>query len=334
MTRDPRNLRQLYETELRPLVKALEIQRVQLRQRIVVSSISVVAIAVVIVLTTLGMGNSILAFYVAIACFVIGAIVIGAINGGPLKDYRFKFKHMIIGRLVQRYDPGLRYEPTDGITRDEFEASQIYRRRIDRYKSEDLITGRIGATTFRLSEIHAEYKVKKRTSKGGTQTKWETLFRGVFFIADFNKRFNGTTVVLPDLVERTLGGFGKLLQEWGGNLGAQPGQVVRLEDPVFEKMFAVYATDQVEARYILSTSLMQRLIQFSQNAGIFTSLSFINSQVYVAIPSTKDRFEPPFLFAKGDLVNLADLQTYLNDICLAEDIINDLNLNLRIWGKD
>lgn len=334
MTLDPRNLRQLYDTELRPLIKALDIQRMQLRKRIVISSISIVAIAVGIIFMMLGMGNPAYALYAAIACLVIGIIVWGAINNGPLKDYRFKFKHMIIGRLVQRYDPGLRYEPTDGITRAEFEASQIYRHRIDRYKSEDLITGRIGATTFRLSEIHAEYKVKKRTSKGGTRTEWHTLFRGVFFIADFNKRFNGTTVVLPDMAERTLGGLGKLLQEWGGNLGAQPGQVVRLEDPVFENMFAVYSTDQIEARYILSTSLMQRLIQFSQNAGISTSLSFINSAVYVAIPSTKDRFEPPFLFAKGELVNLADLRAYLNDIRLAEDIINDLNLNLRIWGKD
>ena len=38
--------------------------------------------------------------------------------------------------------------------------------------------------------------------------------------------------------------------------------LVKLEDPEFEKHFVVSGEDQVEARYILSTCLMQRLTDF------------------------------------------------------------------------
>ena len=34
-------------------------------------------------------------------------------------------------------------------------------------------------------------------------------------------------------------------------------QLIKLEDPEFEKLFAVYGDDQIEARYILTPALMQ-----------------------------------------------------------------------------
>ena len=72
-------------------------------------------------------------------------------------------------------------------------------------------------------------------------------------MADFNKNFNGHTVVLPDTAEKILGKFGQSLQSMSSR-----GELVKLEDPEFEKEFCVYGDDQVEARYILSPALMKR----------------------------------------------------------------------------
>jgi len=36
---------------------------------------------------------------------------------------------------------------------------------------------------------------------------------------------------------------------------------VGLVDPVFEKIFEAYGTDQVEARYLLTPTFMQRLVR-------------------------------------------------------------------------
>ena len=41
---------------------------------------------------------------------------------------------------------------------------------------------------------------------------------------------------------------------------------IELEDPEFMEHFRVYSTDQVEARYILSPSMMERLLAFRREA--------------------------------------------------------------------
>ena len=106
--------------------------------------------------------------------------------------------------------------------------------------------------------------------------------------------------------------------------------MVELENPEFEKLFTVYGTDQVEARYILSTSLMERLVNFRRKANTRLHLSFIHSKVYVALSVNKNLFEPN-VFSSG--VKSGYLKEYFNYLELVTGIIDDLNLNLRIWGK-
>jgi Protein of unknown function (DUF3137) len=145
----------------------------------------------------------------------------------------------------------------------------------------------------------------------------------VLLVADFNKRFQGTTVVLPDVAERLLGRFGQALQSLGGDL-------VRLEDPDFERAFVVRSSDQVEARYILSPALMQRILAFTAKAQCRPSLSFCQSRLFLALPERRDLFEPPLFRSPlaRDLVG-----TYLADLQLSVGVVEDLNLNTRIWSK-
>lgn len=44
-------------------------------------------------------------------------------------------------------------------------------------------------------------------------------------------------------------------------------QNVKLEDPVFEREWEVYATDQIEARYILTPALMERMLEIKRRFG-------------------------------------------------------------------
>lgn len=322
-------LQQFYADELQPILQELEKQRIKTRDRTLLTG-GIVAIVVTLLALTVGRALGGIAFFIIT---IAGAVVWWLIASGPIQAYRTQFKQQVVGRLVNLYNPDLTYSPSDGITRSEFETSQIYRNRIDRYTCEDLIVGKLGATSFCFSEVHAQYKTTTTNSKGQTQTHWHTIFKGIFFIADFNKYFSGTTIVVPDTAERALGGFGKMLQGWGAKLGAQPGQLVSLEDPEFERLFAVYSTDQVEARYILSTSLMDRLVSFRNRLGQPIALSFINSCVYIAMSSNKNYFEPPSLWFGSVLMQIEEIKTYLTDIQLAQDVIEELSLNTRIWGK-
>lgn len=240
--------------------------------------------------------------------------------------YRKSFKVKIIRPVVESYLEQIEYSPHDYVSMHAYEQSKIFLRWPDRYKGEDYIRGTKGKTDFEFSELHTEYKTTTRT-KNGTRTTYHTIFRGVFFIADFHKDFNGRTLVLPDTVEGILGKFGQMLQD----VNFTRPDLVKLEDPEFEKAFCVYSEDQVEARYILSTSLMRRILDYKHKFGNDIYLSFYRSRVYVALSCNRNRFEPR-IFQSVTKPGL--LKEYLSDLELLVDIIDDLNLNLRIWSKE
>lgn len=149
-------------------------------------------------------------------------------------------------------------------------------------------------------------------------------FTGMFAEVDFNKKFKGTTLVLPDRLEKKTGFMAKNLQ----SLNLNKNQLVYLESIEFEKEFVVYSTDQIEARYILSPSLMERILLLKRKIDKPIMLSFNKSKLYVAIPHTFG-----FLQLEDDknLQTSNALETIYNDINFAIGIVEDLNLNTKIW---
>ncbi|MGJ0485853.1 MAG: DUF3137 domain-containing protein [Methylomicrobium sp.] len=241
------------------------------------------------------------------------------------QDYAAEFKNCVIRELVALIDPHLDYFPHRYIDENDYRASDIFRNRIDRFQGDDLVEGTFGATRFRFSELLHQEKHETTDSKGRRQTRWVTIFQGIFFIADFNKHFLGKTYVVPDARGSFLG-IGKLFEKWSFGRGS----IVELENPEFEKLFTVYGTDQVEARYILSPSLMERLVNFRNKAGTRVHISFIHSKLFVALSVNQNLFEPK-IFSSG--VQSDYLRDYFRYLMLVTGIVDDLNLNLRIWGK-
>lgn len=145
----------------------------------------------------------------------------------------------------------------------------------------------------------------------------QEVFKGLFFQANFNKTLKFKTIVLPNLTNI--------------NINALPQgsrQLVKLEDPKFNQYFVVYANDQVEARYVLSTNLMEKLVKFRQKARRNIYISFIDNMIYIGIGYTEDIFEP-WLFKS--MLSFAPMREYFENIQLMLGIIKDLNLNNRIW---
>jgi hypothetical protein len=327
-TNATQRLAALHAGELQPILAELEQQRQRTRTRALLACAALVPIVLIALVATRWIGT-----FGLVLAGILGVVVWGLITSGPIKAYRSHFKQEILSRLVALVDPGLSYSADSGIDIGTFRASAIFRRDIDRYRCEDLFVGAVGATAFRFSEVHAEYKTTSTDSKGRRRTTWHTIFRGVFFVADFNKHFQGQTFVLPDTAESMMGGLGRWFQEVGGKLDSRPGELVSLEDPEFERLFVVHATDQVEARYILSPSLMERLVELRSQAEGNIAVSFVSSSIFLAISSSKNRFEPPSIWAGSAELSLDDLRRYMSDVRLAEELVNDLNLNTRIWSK-
>ncbi|MFC1762741.1 DUF3137 domain-containing protein [Planctomycetota bacterium] len=311
-------LRQFYQQELMPDLRALEAQRLQVARKVVLIGGGLVGTAALVGgVLALQMGSPVPLFF----CLIPAGLLAGYVCKSIMKGYRGQFKGQVIGKLVHFIDEGLSYAPFEGVSQQTFKMSTLFKHHIDRYRAEDQVHGTVGSTTMGFSEVHAEYKTH---DKNGDH--WHTIFKGLFFVADFNKHFHGRTVVLPDTAERLFGSLGKMFQKWNFSRD----QLIQLEDPQFEKEFAAYSTDQVEARYILSTSLMERILHFKRKTGKRIHIAFVRSYVFVAIPYKKNLFEPK-LFTS--LLNFSPIAEYVSDLQLGVGVVEDLNLNTRIWSK-
>lgn len=144
------------------------------------------------------------------------------------------------------------------------------------------------------------------------------IFQGLFLSANFYKKFAGKVTVIPNSVTSKI----KVINQ-------QKGEIINLEDPEFAKFFTVYGDDQVETRYILSTSLMRRLVKFRKKANRDIYISFVENQLYIAIKYDQDLLEP-MVFKK--MLSFTPLREYFENLQLMLGVVDDLNLNQQIWS--
>jgi len=105
-------------------------------------------------------------------------------------------------------------------------------------------------------------------------------------------------------------------------------QKVNLEDTVFSKKFYVETQDQIEARYILTTSFMERLNNLQTIYGSKNyHIDFDNNQVTFAFPTNKDLFEIGNLYTP--LKNSKQINNFFNEITAITDMIDYFKLNER-----
>ena len=317
--------------DLKQVFAAVEAQRISYCKA---RQTGMIWMAAVVVALVIAIGLGLMANAPGIALIILGVcglvalgIVLNCFFYSPFQKYRVQFKEQFIGPLIRSVADEVEYEPTGCSTMmAEYRASELYPQSVDRHKTEDMLHGRIGATDLRLSEIHTEYKTTSTDSKGNKRTSWHTIFRGLFFSADFHKDFQGSTFVKSDVAEKTFGSFGRMFQQ---SLFSSL-QLVQLEDPDFEREFVVHTSDQVEARYILSTSMMQRMLDLKHQFSAPVEFSFVRSQMYIAISTTKDYFEPE---RKQSLLDDEYIKLYLQQIQLCLGVVENLGLNVRVWSK-
>ncbi len=146
-----------------------------------------------------------------------------------------------------------------------------------------------------------------------------TVFRGLFIVFSMNKCFSGQTVIKSEsgVVGNWLKGvFFKL-------------ERVKLEDPNFEKLFEVYSNDQVEARYLLTTSFMERLVSLKNllkgGVGNFQG-SFYENKLLLTIPC-EDKFKVGSIHSPVSFKE--EIETILKEMQIIFQIIDILKLNQK-----
>jgi hypothetical protein len=249
--------------------------------------------------------------------FVI-LVILGLLPKLLMREYRSAFKMSLIDKFVKFLDNNLQYDLFGFVSGGAYSMANLFRQQAERYSGSDLVKGRLGDIPVEFSRVHSEYYTKR-----GKHHSWVTIFKGLFFVADCNKNFSGQTIVLPDTAQNLLGKLGQALQ-----LMLPPiGRLVKFDDAEFEKYFVVYSENEAEARYILSPSLMSRVIEFrKKNRSAWLRLSFTGSQVYVAL-SHEQNFCDPNLF--GPIINFAKVEKLLEYISFAIGVAEESNRDNR-----
>lgn len=257
-------------------------------------------------------------------CIIFGLIIFLVFFFTKIKkqyqEYREKYKKEIVSQIVRSINPNWDYSFNESILLGEYVESNIFSMGVERHSGDDLITGRIENTDFKCSEFHTEYY-----SSAIKQQVYVTIFKGLFFHANFNKQIHGETYVAPSFTDR---GFAKIGHDI---MFRDQGEEVKLENPEFEKIFVVHATNQNEARYILSYTMMEAMVDLHKMCKRPIYFSFKGSRVYCAICFKKDLFEPTILRSS---VKFEKIALIYNLFILNSLIIKELDLNTRIWTKE
>jgi hypothetical protein len=310
------DFKSFYKTNLLPDLVILDKERKNVDRKVL--AIGVLAIISVVILGRLIENASI--FFQSLAV-ILAFILISIVS----KNYRKNFKAKIIQKITGFVDENLVYSPEGYVSKEEFNKSLIFQKESNNYKGEDHFKGNVGTTGIEFSEVVA----RQTTSTGTGSNRKEShsvIFKGIFFVADFSKHFQGHTVILPDTAEKIMGKIGQSLQSLSSR-----GELIKLENPEFEKEFCVYGDDQVEARYILSPSLMQRILEYKRKWNTKVYLSFLESKVYIAIEQKKNLFETRLFKSIADYKFIEENVRFL---ILMAGVVEDLNLNTRIWTKE
>jgi len=238
------------------------------------------------------------------------------------------FRLDVVPYIIAEFFPEASFNPHESIHSSDYYRSRLFTNRVDRYNGSNLISGHFGETRITFSQLLTEYKTQTQT-KNGTKTTWHTIFEGIFMIADNNKGFKGATFILPDKAEKLFGGVGRWFQEKMGSQGR--GEMVYLENPEFEKKFVVYATDPVEARYLLTPSMQQYFVDLHNHIGKSNLyVSYIGGQVNLGMSG---RFNLFSLETNMSFRDVATLEYYTQHLIYILEVIEILDLNTRIWGK-
>lgn len=158
--------------------------------------------------------------------------------------------------------------------------------------------------------------VSEETLITGHGKNRHSVFKGIVIELEMNKKFHGQTVVY----------INSFLKLWRSK--PKMTQVI-LEDRIFNKKFKVYSTDQVEARYILTTVFMENVIKLKEMYhGNSVELSFFDNHVLIAITTSKDMFESTSLFRTA--LGYGMISNVVRQFHYIFEIIEVLQLNKKI----
>jgi len=260
-----------YERELLPALQDKEYDRLDAFKTI--NKYGPLAVIAILLVAGIGFYKTRHPMFLALGPFGGGGAYYG-IRSYYLKDVKSRTKNHLVAGICKFIDWNFSESVDAPPELGPLIENGLLPKRYDRVAFEDKMWGNAHGADFEALECHMERE--DRDSDG--DKRWVTVFRGSLMAMDFHRQFLGRTVVLRDK--------GFFNRKKKGDM-----KRVGLVDPKFEKIFEAYGTDQVEARYLLTPTFMQRLVDLEASVdGKNIRFAFIDDLLLIAV-ETPNRFE-------------------------------------------
>lgn len=240
------------------------------------------------------LGYVFIALLVATVVYVIYYIIKHA-GKNKQASYKSIYKDEVIGKLVNTYDPGLSFDRTRSIARQDYNKGQF--EFYELYYSNDLIYGDLNGKTYvQMGDVLTQ--TQSTDSDGNTSTY--TVFQGLFCMCALSVSTNNTLKIRADK--------GILGKAFGGK------KQVNMDSQEFEKNFDVYSDDKVLAMRLLTSDIMDFMISFKKENKIKFDFTVLDDMAYVRI-SSSDLFESSLSKDPLDEKLLRKYYDYLDFMC-------------------
>ncbi len=311
----------LYERDIRPKVQVFESQRVaavrSLALRLFVSSVVLIgAIATIIYTDGLNQKGVISDDTQGIIIWIGIGIMLFLFwwTFRPVSKYKSSVKSEIYPLIFKYFGKDFTYKEEGPLSARSVKDSGIIPNFEDEAR-EDYVRGTWKGVRLELTET------KLTVEHGsGEDSRTETKFRGLLILLTMNKKFSGRTVIKRDLT---------MVFNWFADKFERELENVKLEDPRFEREFEVYSSDQVEARYLLTPTFMERLMELTEAfGGKPIQACFFKNKLLLTIKTNKDRFETGSIFRPATFAK--EIDTVLKEMPAIFKIVEVLKLDQKI----
>lgn len=242
--------------------------------------------------------------------FFIGSIIINI--GIKNKSYQDEIKRTLFPKLLKVFDKNITYKFCT-IERKLFNASELFKKEVTSTSFDDYFGGVYNEVEFCVAEADLANVVTRKNQKPDRTE----LFKGVAMRFKMNKKINSRVIIRSkSLFSRTPKGYEK----------------VELEYEKFNKKFNVWVkkfegdcSEQIEARYLLNVSFLERFMQLKTSFKVGQmSCSIYGDTILVLLNTGKDVFEMNHLLGRID--DIGQYSRLFDEFASVLSFIDVLNL--------
>ena len=256
-------------------------------------------------------------FYALIIGIVVSAIKVQK----PKKEFIRAFKNVFVLKSLQSVFTDLVYEPEKGLNESVIANTRMMNMG-DRYSSNDYISGKYKNINVVQADVHIEEEHESTDSNGHTTRTWVTIFRGRWMIFDFNKTFKANIQVSQK-------NFGNSkIKNWGQKIKYKK---VMMEDQAFNNMFKTFAQEELDAFYVLTPSLMEKIKKLANSIQGKLLFCFIDNKLHIGLQNGKDSFEHS-IFKQIDEEKVTN--EIAQDIKVITNFVDELSLDNDLFRRE